>query len=158
MEKSCFYGAQFYENVICCFCLSLNQKNLLIHPSIHYFSRLSTASFQICFYRITTEAKIDRITHSVLFFFYFFEYESLSHDRVYHYTYHPTQYLCPFLALDYLIVYRRKLIPHPISSQEALAWQQYCNAYLLITSNKNWYKSMGFRNNNIYSDRLIRQA
>jgi hypothetical protein len=54
-------------------------------------------------------------------------------------------------------VYRRKLIPHPMSSQEELAWQQYWNAYLLINSNKDWYKSMGFQKNNIYSDRLIWQ-
>jgi hypothetical protein len=68
MGKSCFYAAQFYENAICCFFLLLNQKNLLIHPSIHYFFLLTIVSFQVCFYRITTGAKIDRIRHSVLFF------------------------------------------------------------------------------------------
>jgi hypothetical protein len=46
-----------------------------------------------------------------------------------------------------------------MSSQEALAFQQGWNAYLLITASNNiWSKSMGFRKNSVFPSRLIRQV
>lgn len=59
---------------------------------------------------------------------------------------------------DYLFTYWRRLVLHFLNSPEALSFQLTWNAYPTITSNKTWYKSMGFRKNSILPNRLIDQV
>lgn len=60
---------------------------------------------------------------------------------------------------DYIYTYWIKLSFHLERSQEALSFQQSWQAFNIITSNnKSWYKSMGFRKNSKFPNRLEKRA
>jgi hypothetical protein len=57
--------------------------------------------------------------------------------------------------VDYLYKYWIRLNKHLDTAQEVLDFQQTWEAYLIATSpNRTYYKSMGFRKNSIFPNRL----
>jgi hypothetical protein len=59
--------------------------------------------------------------------------------------------------LDYVYSSWKRLSLHLEKAPEALAFQQSCKAYEIVTSeDKSWFKSMGFRKNSFFPNRLIR--
>ncbi len=61
--------------------------------------------------------------------------------------------------IDYLYDYWIKLKKHLGTSQEALDYQQTWEAFLIATSpNREYYKSMGFRKNSVFPNRLAARA
>jgi len=61
--------------------------------------------------------------------------------------------------LDYVYSYWLRLKQHLLKAPEALAFQQSWKAYEIVTSSdKSWYKSMGFRKNSIFPNRLSQRA
>lgn len=60
---------------------------------------------------------------------------------------------------DYLFKYWKKFMKHLDESPEAIVFQQTWNAFLIATSpSKTVYKSMGFRKNSKFSNRLSTKA
>ncbi|CAF3057532.1 unnamed protein product [Rotaria socialis] len=58
--------------------------------------------------------------------------------------------------MDYLYKYWVKMIKHLRPTSEALDYQQSWEAYVIATStNRIYYKSMGFRKNSIFPNRLV---
>ncbi|CAF3901329.1 unnamed protein product [Rotaria sp. Silwood1] len=61
--------------------------------------------------------------------------------------------------MDYLYKYWEKMIKHLHTATEALDYQQSWEAYIIATStNRNYYKSMGFRKNSFFLNRLAARA
>jgi hypothetical protein len=64
-----------------------------------------------------------------------------------------------FTLRDYLFKYWKKFMKHLDESSEALVFQQTWTAFLIATSpSKNYYKSMGFRKNSKFPNRLSAKA
>ena len=71
-----------------------------------------------------------------------------------------TMVLCREKTLqDYVFVYWSRLSLHLEKAADALSFQQSWQAFKIATSeDKSWYKTMGFRKNSVFPNRLARRA